>query len=69
MAVTDGEHILGVNAGSTVNQGLNCSPIAVSDSRSQRTLYQQALASDEIEPKDITYVEAPGTGGYRLHLL
>ena len=63
-AVVDGDSILGIIAGSAVNQSSNCSPITVPDSQSQKTLYQKALASGGIDPKDVTYVEAHGTGGY-----
>ena len=63
-AVVDGDSILGIIAGSAVNQSSNCSPITVPDSQSQKMLYQKALASGGIDPKDVTYVEAHGTGGY-----
>ena len=61
-AVADGDRVMGIIAGSAVNQSSNCSPITVPDSQSQRTLYQQALANGGIDPKDVTYVEAHGTG-------
>ncbi|MCJ1386383.1 hypothetical protein MMC17_009509, partial [Xylographa soralifera] len=61
-AVADGDFILGVIAGSAVNQGSNCSPITVPDSQSQTTLYQKALSISGIEAKEVTYVEAHGTG-------
>ena len=62
-AVADGDFVLGVIAGSAVNQGSNCSPITVPDSQSQRTLYKQALSIGGIEPNEVSYVEAHGTGG------
>jgi acyl transferase domain-containing protein len=61
-AITDGDFIVGAVAGSAVNQGSNCSPITVPDSDSQSALYGQALSLGGIEPKDVTYVEAHGTG-------
>ena len=61
-AIADGDHILGVIAGSAVNQGSNCSPITVPDSQSQGSLYQQALSIGRLKPSDVTYVEAHGTG-------
>ena len=61
-AVADGDSILGVIAGSAVNQGSNRSPITVPDSQSQRALYNQALSIGKITPKEVTYVEAHGTG-------
>jgi acyl transferase domain-containing protein len=61
-AVADGDFILGVISGSSVNQGSNCSPITVPDSTSQSNLYKQALSFGGIQPKDVTFVEAHGTG-------
>ena len=65
-AVADGDHILGVIAGSAVNQGSNCSPITVPASESQTRLYEKALAVSRIGPKEVTYVEAHGTGKFSL---
>lgn len=61
-AVADGDTVLGVIAASAVNQGSNCSPITVPDSQSQRSLYTKVLAAASIEPKDVSFVEAHGTG-------
>lgn len=61
-AVVDGDFVLGVISGSAVNQGSNCTPITVPDSNSQSNLYQQALSLAGIQPKDVTFVEAHGTG-------
>lgn len=61
-AVADGDSILGVIAGSAVNQSSNRSPITVPDSQSQKALYNQALSNGRIAPKEVTYVEAHGTG-------
>jgi acyl transferase domain-containing protein len=62
-AVADGDFILGVISGSAINQGSNCSSITVPDSNSQSSLYKQALSLGGIQPKDVTFVEAHGTGG------
>ncbi|KAI1407361.1 ketoacyl-synt-domain-containing protein [Hypoxylon sp. FL1857] len=61
-AKADGDTILGVIAASAVNQGSNCSPITVPDSRSQSSLYERVLSTARIKPSDVTYVEAHGTG-------
>ena len=61
-AVAAKDNIIGVISGSAVNQGSNCSSITVPDSRSQSALYHRALSLGRIEPKDVTYVEAHGTG-------
>jgi acyl transferase domain-containing protein len=61
-AVADGDSILGVICGSAVNQGSNCCPITVPDSTLQSNLYKQALSFGGIQPKDVTFVEAHGTG-------
>ncbi|KAL8724681.1 MAG: hypothetical protein Q9166_007815 [cf. Caloplaca sp. 2 TL-2023] len=61
-AVADCDFILGVIAGSAVNQGSNCTPITVPVSESQSALYQQALSSASIQPQEVSYVEAHGTG-------
>jgi len=65
-AKADGDTILGVIAGSAVNQGSNSSPITVPDSQSQDSLYRRALAIGRIEPSEVSYVEAHGTGEQRL---
>ncbi|KAI0451650.1 beta-ketoacyl synthase [Xylaria acuta] len=61
-ALADGDLVLGVIAGSAVNQGANCSAIQVPHSGSQHKLYQQALARGGVKATDVTYVEAHGTG-------
>lgn len=61
-AMADGDSILGVIAGSAVNQGSNCSPITVPVTESQSDLYQKALAAAGISASEVTYVEAHGTG-------
>ncbi|KAI1748007.1 beta-ketoacyl synthase [Xylaria castorea] len=61
-ALADGDLVLGVIAGSAVNQGANCSAIQVPHSGSQHKLYRRALARGGLNATDVTYVEAHGTG-------
>ncbi|KAI1742638.1 beta-ketoacyl synthase [Xylaria scruposa] len=61
-AISDGDLVLGVIAGSAVNQGANCSAIQVPHSGSQHKLYQRALTRGSVNATDVTYVEAHGTG-------
>ncbi|KAI8629900.1 beta-ketoacyl synthase [Xylariaceae sp. FL1651] len=61
-ALADGDIVLGVIAGSAVNQGSNCSAIQVPHSESQHRLYRQALSRSAVSARDVTYVEAHGTG-------
>ena len=61
-AIADDDFILGVIAGSAVNQGSNCTPITVPDSDSQSSLYRQTLSAAGVEATEVSYVEAHGTG-------
>ena len=61
-AKADGDTILGVVAASAVNQGTNMTNITVPDSDSQSSLYDKVLSAARIEPEEVTYVEAHGTG-------
>ena len=61
-AIADCSSVLGVIAGSAINQGSNCTPIMVPVSESQSSLYRQALSRATVDPLDISYVEAHGTG-------
>ena len=63
-AVADGDTVLGVIAGSAVNQGSNCTPITVPVSQSQNSLYRQALLASGADPTEVSYVEAHGTGEF-----
>ncbi len=67
-AVADGDSVLGVIAGSAVNQGSNCTPITVPVSKSQSSLYRQALFTSGIKPTEVSYVEAHGTGECSIKL-
>lgn len=61
-AIADQDDILGVIKGTAVNQGSNCTPITVPHSDSQSSLYQQVLSLGNVQARDVTYVEAHGTG-------
>ena len=61
-AIADGDFVLGVIAGSAVNQGSNQTPITVPVSKSQSSLYRQALFASGASATEVSYVEAHGTG-------
>lgn len=61
-AIADYDSILGVIAGSAVNQGSNCTPITLPIAQSQSAFYQQALSTASMEPREASYVEAHDTG-------
>lgn len=61
-ALAANDPILGIIAGSAVNQNSSVSPITVPDSQSQSDLYLHALRGAGITPSEVTYVEAHGTG-------
>lgn len=61
-AIADRDTVLGVIAASAVNQGSNRSPITVPDSQSQRSLYAKVISAASIAPKEVSFVEAHGTG-------
>lgn len=61
-ALADDDAILGVIAGSAINQNNNCVPITVPHSSSQGNLYQQVADQAGIAPHEVTFVEAHGTG-------
>lgn len=61
-ARADGDSILAVITGSAVNQGANSSPITVPVSDSQNALYRKALSMSGTDPKQVSFVEAHGTG-------
>ncbi|KAK6071029.1 polyketide synthase (beta-ketoacyl synthase) [Seiridium cupressi] len=61
-AVKNGDDILGVIAGSAINQNDNCVPIMVPHAPSQSTLYDRVIRQAGIRPLDLSFVEAHGTG-------
>ena len=65
-AIADGDFVLGVIAGSAVNQGSNCTPITVPVSQSQSSLYRQALFASGACPAEISFIETHGTGEFMI---
>ena len=61
-ARSNNDHILGVIAGSAVNQNNNSVPITVPHSISQADLYTRVVKQAGLQPLDINFVEAHGTG-------
>lgn len=61
-ALKDGNRILAVVKGSSVNQNGNGNSLTAPDAAAQATLMQKVLADSGLNPTDISYVEAHGTG-------
>lgn len=61
-AVADGNHILAVVANSAVNTDGRKSGLTVPSSAAQSALLEEVYARAKIEPVDIDYIEAHGTG-------
>ncbi|TGO60221.1 hypothetical protein BCON_0037g00210 [Botryotinia convoluta] len=61
-AIADGDPILGVIAGSAVNQSMNSTSITVPNLESQSVLFEKVAALAGSSPSEFTYVEAHGTG-------
>jgi malonyl CoA-acyl carrier protein transacylase len=61
-AQADGDRILALIRGSSVNQDGRSSGLTVPNRRAQEAVIRQALANGKVEPLDIGYVEAHGTG-------
>ena len=61
-ALLDDDEILGVIAGSAVNQNSNSTSITVPHSPSQIKLYRRVCDLAGIRPENVSYVEAHGTG-------
>ncbi|GKZ29823.1 type I Iterative Polyketide synthase (PKS), partial [Aspergillus brasiliensis] len=63
-ALADGDQVLGVIAASAVNQTQReyGTSITAPVSTSQQALYRQVLSQAGLEPSDVTYIEAHGTG-------
>lgn len=67
-ALLDRDNILGVIAGSAINQNSNYTSITVPDSRSQSQLYTRVLSMAGLGSESVSYVEAHGTGNYFVFL-
>ena len=61
-ALRDGDAIHAVIRGSAVNHDGRSSGLTVPSGPAQEALIRQALASGGIQPEDVTYLEAHGTG-------
>lgn len=61
-AVEDGDQILGVIKGSSVNQNENCSAITAPSVLSLGNVFNSVLRKARLDPKQISVVEAHGTG-------
>ena len=61
-ALRDDDRILGVIAGSAVNQNDNCVPITVPHTSSQGNLYERVTEQAGVVPSKVAFVEAHGTG-------
>ena len=61
-AQADGNRVLAVIRGSSVNQDGHTSALTVPNGLAQRAVIRDALANAGLEPGDVAYVEAHGTG-------
>jgi acyl transferase domain-containing protein/acyl carrier protein/SAM-dependent methyltransferase len=61
-ALANGDHVLGVIAGTAVNQNANSTYITVPHSPSQTSLYRKVSSLSGIDPGNVSFVEAHGTG-------
>ncbi|CRG50753.1 type I polyketide synthase [Yersinia wautersii] len=61
-AQADGDRILGVIRGSAINQDGSSSGLTVPNQRSQQSVITAALSQASVEPHEISYLEAHGTG-------
>ena len=61
-AKKDGDQILGVIKGSAINQDGKTNGLAAPNGNAQQAVIQDALKNANLNPKDVDYIEAHGTG-------
>ncbi|MFP7654375.1 beta-ketoacyl synthase N-terminal-like domain-containing protein [Chryseobacterium proteolyticum] len=61
-AVDDGDHIYGVIRGTAENHGGRANTLTSPNPNAQRDLLVKAYRNSDIDPRDISYIEAHGTG-------
>jgi len=61
-AVNDGHYIYGVIKGSAINHGGKTNGYSVPNPQAQTAAISRAIREAEVEPQDISYIEAHGTG-------
>ena len=61
-AIENNNHILGLIRGSAVNHGGASSGLTVPNQVAQEQLIRQALKNAKVEPENVSYIEAHGTG-------
>ncbi|GKZ24706.1 type I Iterative Polyketide synthase (PKS) [Aspergillus brasiliensis] len=61
-ALRDGDHVLGVIAGTAVEQNDNCTPVVVPHAGSLAELFRKVTKRARVHPRFVSVVEAHGTG-------
>lgn len=61
-AEQDGDYIYGVIKGSAVNHGGKANTLTSPNPEAQKALLIEAYTSGDIDPRDVSYIEAHGTG-------
>ncbi|WP_424097234.1 SDR family NAD(P)-dependent oxidoreductase [Moorena producens] len=61
-AVADGDNILAVIRGTAINQDGHTSGLTVPNGPAQESVIRQALTNSGVQPEQVSYIEAHGTG-------